>query len=180
MNGDIFFSGWAGIGRTLLIGSLAYVSLILMLRIAGKRTLAKMNSFDWVVSVALGSTLATTLLSKNVALAEGVTALGLLILLQFLVSWSSVRVKLVRRLARSEPRLLYYQGEYLRDAMDAERVTQSEVLQAIRSQGHLAVEQVEGVVLETDGTFSVIKGGDSAKRSSLASMTEDNSDAREN
>jgi uncharacterized membrane protein YcaP (DUF421 family) len=176
----MFFSGWAGLGRTLLIGTLAYVSLVLMLRISGKRTLAKMNSFDLVVTVALGSTLATVLLSQDVALAEGVTALALLILLQFLVTWSSVRVKFVRRLVRSEPRLLYYQGEYLHDAMDAERVTESEVLQAIRSQGQLAVEQVEGVVLETDGTFSVIKGGDPAKRSSLASMTQDGSSAREN
>lgn len=172
MDADMFFSGWAGLGRTLLIGALAYVSLVLMLRISGKRTLGKMNSFDLIVTVALGSTLATVLLSKDVALAEGVTALALLIALQFLVTWSSVRIRLVRRIVRSEPRLLFYQGDYLEDAMRSERVTRSEVLQAIRSQGQLSVENVEGVVLETDGSFSVLKSGESPKRSSLASMIE--------
>jgi uncharacterized membrane protein YcaP (DUF421 family) len=171
VDAEIFFNGWASLGRTLLIGALAYVSLVLMLRISGKRTLGKMNSFDLIVTVALGSTLATVLLSKDVALAEGLTALALLIALQFLVTWSSVRVRLVRRMVRSEPRLLFYQGEYLDDAMNAERVTESEVLQAIRAQGFLAVENVEGVVLETDGSFSVLKSGDSPQRSSLASMT---------
>ena len=56
--------------------------------------------------------------------------------------------------------------------MRNERVTESEVLQAIRSQGKLAVEKVEGVVLETDGSFSVLQqSGESPKRSTLASMT---------
>jgi uncharacterized membrane protein YcaP (DUF421 family) len=173
MSSDIFFSGWASLGRTLLIGTLAYVSLVLMLRISGKRTLAKMNSFDLIVTVALGSTLASALLTKNVALADGVTAFALLIVLQFLVTWSSVRVKFIRGLVRAEPRLLFHRGEFLDSAMRDERVTQSEILQAIRSQGHLAVEEVEGVVLETDGTFSVLPGADSPKRTSLDSLTED-------
>ncbi len=75
----IFFNGWAVLGRTLLIGVLAYLSLIIMLRVSGKRTLAKMNAFDLVVTVAIGSTLATIVLSKSVALAEGLLALALLV-----------------------------------------------------------------------------------------------------
>ena len=65
----IFFNGWSVLGRTLLIGVLAYVSLVFMLRVSGKRTLAKMNAFDLVVTVAIGSTLATIVLSRSVALA---------------------------------------------------------------------------------------------------------------
>lgn len=169
-NSEMFFSNWATLGRTILVGGLAYVALILMLRISGKRTLAKMNSFDLIVTVALGSTLATVLLNKEVALAEGVTALALLILLQFIVTWSSVRMKWVRGLARSEPRLLFYRSEFLTQEMQAERVTRSEVLQAIRSQGILAIDEIEGVVLETDGTFSVISGGGQTDRSSLVEV----------
>ena len=87
----MLFDSWAGLGRVLLVGTLAYVALVLLLRISGKRTLGKLNAFDLVVTVALGSTLATVLLSKSVALAEGVLALGLLILLQYLIAWLSVR-----------------------------------------------------------------------------------------
>jgi uncharacterized membrane protein YcaP (DUF421 family) len=86
--------------------------LVAVLRISGKRTLAKMNAFDLVVTVALGSTLATILLSKDVALAEGVLALAVLVLLQFVVAWSAVRSRLVRRLAKSSPQIVLSQGRF--------------------------------------------------------------------
>ena len=57
----IFFDGWSVLFRTAVVGVLAYVCLIFFLRISGKRTLSKMNAFDFVVTVALGSTLATIL-----------------------------------------------------------------------------------------------------------------------
>ena len=86
------------------------VLLLLLLRVSGKRTLTKMNAFDLVVTVALGSTLATVLLTKSVALAEGLTAFMLLIFLQFVLTWLSVRSRAVSRLVKSEPTLLVYQG----------------------------------------------------------------------
>lgn len=82
----MFFDGWAGLGRVLLVGPLACFGLIVILRISGKRTLSKFNAFDLVVTVALGSTLATVLLSKDVALAEGIVALGLLASLQYAIA----------------------------------------------------------------------------------------------
>jgi uncharacterized membrane protein YcaP (DUF421 family) len=69
----MFFDGWNGLLRTLIIGILAYIAIVVLLRVTGKRTLSKMNAFDFVVTVALGSTLVTVLLSQDVALAEGVT-----------------------------------------------------------------------------------------------------------
>ena len=60
----MLFDSWAGLGRVVLIGTLAYGALVLLLRISGKRTLSKLNAFDLVVTVALGSTLATVLLSN--------------------------------------------------------------------------------------------------------------------
>ncbi len=78
----MFFDSWQGIGRVIVVGTLAYAALITILRISGKRTLTKMNAFDLVVTMALGSTLATIVLSKDVALAEGVVAFALLAALQ--------------------------------------------------------------------------------------------------
>jgi uncharacterized membrane protein YcaP (DUF421 family) len=153
----MFFDNWVGLLRTLVVGICAYVSLILLLRISGKRTLSKMNAFDLIVTVALGSTLATILLSKDTALAEGVLALGLLILLQFIITWLSVRSATVSRLVKAEPRLLFHKGEFLWTAMKQERVNKGELLQAMRSQGISQTEQVEAVVLETDGSFSIVK-----------------------
>jgi len=64
---SMLFDSWTGLGRVLLVGVLAYSALVLTLRVSGKRTLTKLNAFDLVVTVALGSTLATVLLSKDVA-----------------------------------------------------------------------------------------------------------------
>lgn len=153
----VFFNGWDGLLRTLVIGMLAYVALVLILRISGKRTLSKMNAFDLVVTVALGSTLATILLNKDVALAEGIVAFALLVGLQFLVTWSSVRVRWVRKIVTGEPRMLFYRGEFLPKAMKIARVTESEVQAAIRSAGQYNMEEVEAVVLETDASFSVVR-----------------------
>ncbi len=54
----MFFSGFDGIWRTVIVGLCAYACLIIVLRVTGKRALSKMNAFDLVVTVALGSTLA--------------------------------------------------------------------------------------------------------------------------
>ncbi|MBG13370.1 MAG: hypothetical protein CL553_09560 [Alcanivorax sp.] len=163
----IFFNGWSVLGRTLLIGMLAYVSLVFMLRVSGKRTLAKMNAFDLVVTVAIGSTLATIVLSRSVALAEGLLALALLIGMQFAISWSSTRIPWLRRVVTGEPRLLLRDGAMLDDALRDARVTREEVRAAVRSAGIGALGDVAAVVLETDGSFSVIAGQPGAALSSL-------------
>lgn len=166
----MFFSGWDSLLRTLVVGVLAYIVLVAFLRVSGKRTLSKLNAFDLVVTVALGSTLATVLLSKNVALADGALAFVLLIGLQFVVTWSSVRVDWVRRLATGEPMMLLYRGECLPAAMRQARVAEEEVRAVVRSAGHANLGEVHAVVLETDGSFSVVPSGAEGGSSSLAGV----------
>ena len=166
----MLFDSWQGIARVLIVGVLAYVGLILLLRASGKRTLSKMNAFDFVVTVALGSTLATVLLSKDVALVEGVVAFALLIYLQFAVTWLSVRAKFVHRVVKSEPALLFFKGEFLQHNMQRERVTPAEAESAVRQQGIASLESVLAIVLETDGSMSVVKrdaGADPSSRGVL-------------
>jgi uncharacterized membrane protein YcaP (DUF421 family) len=153
----MFFDSWTGLGRVLVVGTLAYFALVLTLRVSGKRTLSKLNAFDLVVTVALGSTLATVLISKDVALAEGLLALALLVLLQFVLTWLSVRWPRVQELVRSEPTLLLYQGRFLDDAMRQERMTREEISAALRGSGVSKPENVAAVVLESDGSVSVVR-----------------------
>jgi uncharacterized membrane protein YcaP (DUF421 family) len=162
-----FFSGWESLARILIMGLLAYATLIVFLRMSGNRTLSKMNAFDLIVTVALGSTLATVLLSRDIALADGTVALALLIALQFIITWTSVRFRWVRRLVTGEPLMLLYRGEFLSSSLRKARVTQDEVRSAIRSSGHADVATVEAVILETDGSLSVVKSRSESSRSSL-------------
>ena len=163
----MFFDSWADLGRVAVVGVLIYGALVLLLRISGKRTLSKMNAFDLVVTVALGSTLATVLLSRSVAITEGLLALALLVFLQFAVTWSSMRSSKFRRLVKNEPKLVLYEGRFLRDAMKSERVTEGEVAAAVRDQGVTELEAVGAVVLETDGSMTVVPHADLGSGSAL-------------
>ncbi|GLV30236.1 DUF421 domain-containing protein [Sphingobium sp. TomTYG75] len=152
----MFFDNWCGLWRVMLVGTAAYAALVIVLRFSGKRTLAKLNAFDLVVTVALGSTLATVLLTKDVALFEGMVAFVLLALLQFLVAWSACRFRIVARFAKSDPRILLADGHILEDALREERISPDEVKAAVRGAGVGDLSDVAAVVLETDGSLSVI------------------------
>lgn len=154
-----FFTGWDSLLRTLVVGVASYAVLVLFLRVSGKRTLSKLNAFDFVVTVALGSTLASGLLTKDIGLADTVMAFGLLIVLQFLVTWSSVRLPWIRRAVTGEPRLLARRGELLPEALRDTRVAETEIHAALRSAGMGSLDEAEAVVLETDGSISAVRRG---------------------
>jgi len=133
--GSMLFDSWSGIGRVLIVGVLAYAAFIAILRISGKRTLTKLNAFDHVVTVALGSTLATVLLSKDVALFKGLMAMAVLVFLQFAITWLSVRLPSINGMIKSEPTLLVPHCAFLDGAPRSQRVTRAEVLSVLRGQG---------------------------------------------
>ncbi|SUE43136.1 DUF421 domain-containing protein [Roseomonas gilardii] len=153
----MFFDNWFGLLRVVVVGTIAYLSLVVLLRGFGKRTLAKLNAFDLVVTVALGSILATVLLSKSVALLEGLTAFVLLAVLQYAIAWLSLRSDRFRDLVKSEPTLLLHQGRFLRGAMREQRITEPEILAALRNAGAADPRRVAAVVLESDGSLSVVQ-----------------------
>lgn len=88
-----------------------------------------MNAFDLVVTVALGSTLATVLLSADVALAEGMLGLVVLIGAPLTVAWTSVRSRRFHSAVKSSPTLLVWQGQLCGRALREQRVSRAEVLQ---------------------------------------------------
>ncbi|MET3586543.1 uncharacterized membrane protein YcaP (DUF421 family) [Pseudorhizobium tarimense] len=153
---EMFYQDWTSIVRTAIVGGLAYVVLVLFVRISGKRTLGKLNAFDLVVTVALGSTLSSILLQKSIALAEGAVALGLLIGLQYLLTFISVRSHGFAKMVRSQPTLVARNGAFCSQTLLDQRLTEDEVLSSIRSQGLQGIEDVDAVILESDGSISVI------------------------
>jgi len=166
----VLFNSWNAVLRTVVMGVLAYVALVSLLRVSGKRTLSKMNAFDLVVTVALGSIMATILLSQDVALVQGIAAFAVLILLQLFVTWLSVRLPAVRKVVKAEPTLLFYRGQFLSGAMTRQRVLEAEVWAAIRESGIASIDGVHGVVLETDGTFSVVQPPGDGPQTSLLNV----------
>lgn len=168
----MWFDAWSDIGRTLLVGTAAYVTLVMVLRLSGKRTLAKLNAFDLVVTVAVGSTLATILLSADVSFAEGAAAFALLAALQCAAAVIAARTRLGRAIVTSQSTVLLSDGGFLDDAMRRQRVSRDDVCQAIRSSGHGDVHDIAAVVLESDGSLSVITKAKIGDRSALSELSD--------
>ena len=158
--------------NTIVLGTVAYIAIIFMLRISGKRTLAKWNSFDFVVTIAFGSVLASILLSTKDTFGQGILGFALLVIFQYIITWIAVRSSWVQKLIKAEPALLLYRGQFQHDVLKRERVAEGEVLAALRSSGVSAIEDADAVVLETDGSFSVIQNIDDSSASALKDVKE--------
>ena len=115
-----------------------------------------MNNFDWLVTVAMGAVMGATILRRDTALLEGMVAIATLLALQFAVTRASSHSSFFQRIVYASPRLLFYQGVFLTDAMRRERITRSELLGAARAAGHRMLDDVGAIVLEADGTLSVL------------------------
>ena len=153
---QVFFNGAPGLLRTMVAALFAYGSMIMVLRFSGKHALSKLHVFDFVVTVALGSTLASILLSEDVALAEGLVAVVMLIGMQWVVAKLAVSYEPWRKFIRSDPTVLLTHGRIDAEVMLSQRVTESEVDIAIRMRGFGDRSMIAYVVLEADGSLSVI------------------------
>lgn len=166
----MWFESWSDIARVVLVGCATYAFLVVVLRSFGGRTLAQLNAFDFIVTVALGSTLATALLSSDVTWAEGAVALAVLVALQFAIAWISSRWPSVRGAVTASPHVLLREGAIDERALRAARLTEAEVRQAVRASGAGDLSGVAAVVLETNGTLSVIPSSKMGDGSALSDL----------
>ncbi|WP_344880241.1 DUF421 domain-containing protein [Zhihengliuella alba] len=166
----MWFDSWSDLLRIVLVGAAAYATLVVVLRLTGKRTLAQLNAFDFVVTVAFGSTLATILLSADVSWTEGAAAFAVLASLQLLVALIASRWPGFKKAVTAEPDVLLLHGRMDADALRRHRMTESEVRQAVRQTGRGDLGDVAAVVLETNGTLSVIGAQDWGDASALEGL----------
>src|SRR6202521_5985275 len=92
-----FFESWYNVGRTVTLSIIGFVALMILLRVSGKRTLSKLNAFDFVFVVAVGSVFASTIISKDITLVEGVAAMATLIAIQVILAELAMRYSTVER-----------------------------------------------------------------------------------
>ena len=146
--------------RVVLTAPIAYAGLVALLRVSGKRSVAKLSAFDLVVTVALGSMLASIVLSPETALAEGVAGIGVLVTLQWVVASVTARSRVAGSIVKARPRIVARDGKVVEGALKRENLGPDEVLAALRKRGQRSLRDVLAVVLESDGTLSVIPDGD--------------------
>ena len=147
--------------RGLLLTFIAVLWTVLLVRLVGLRAFSKMNSFDFVATIATGSLIAQagTRAQWDEYLQAMAAILGVF-LIQWLLAKARQKSDRVGNLISNEPVLLMDRGEFLDAAMAETRVTRSNMLEKLRSAGVSDVSQVRAVVLETTGDISVIRGGE--------------------
>ncbi|RZJ73511.1 DUF421 domain-containing protein [Flavobacterium sp.] len=160
-----FIKDWESILRVCVCAVISFVTLFVFIRISGKRTLSKLNAFDFVVSVSMGSTLSSMILGK-VTLSEGCVALLIIIALQFALARMAQSSKKMETALNSEPTLLFYNGIYLKSAMEKEMITEAEILSEIRKFRIDKISDVKSVVLELNGELTVVKKSDGIGKTS--------------
>lgn len=131
--------------------------VILIARVVGLRSFSKMSSFDFVVTLATGSILASVAASST-SLANGALALVVLYAIQWIVAQLRRRTSWATRLVDNEPIAVMLEGEFLEDNLTAARVTEADVRAKLRQNNVHALDDVRAVVLETTGDVSVIHG----------------------
>jgi len=151
-----WFSSWNRVADIAIGGIYFYVILVLVTRLAGKRSTSQLNNFDWIINVAVGSLAASGILIPTISRFDATIAIAALAAAQWLVTWVVARHEWAMRLVRSGPRVLTDRGEYLETAMLKERVTREEIRSKLREAGLFDPEDANWVILESDGTFSVI------------------------
>ncbi len=154
---NIWFDGWDNILRIICVIPLAYVTMIILLRVSGKRTLSKMNAFDFVVTIALGSILANVAVNQNIPIADGVIAFLIFIGFQYVFTWLSVRIKFFKALITSKPSLIFYKGNFIHRAMKKERIAVEEIYSATRQKGFSSLNGIDMIIFETTGEIAIIE-----------------------
>ncbi|RJS91165.1 DUF421 domain-containing protein [Salinisphaera sp. Q1T1-3] len=159
IDSDWFTAGLSGLVSMTVSAIVIYIALLLFTRLSGLRSFSKMSSFDFAITVAFGTILASTLLSRSPALLTGIVALGLLYLIQYGVARARRADAGFARLVDNEPLLLMAGSELLTDNLSTARLTEDDLNSKLRLAGLANREEVLAVTLESTGDVAVIKKG---------------------
>ncbi len=149
-------TSWSTLGIVAVKALLTYAALVVFVRVAGLRAFSKMSSFDFAVTVAFGSVLASAVLAPQPPLPQVVFALAILMALQAIVAWAR-KWDVVARCVDNEPLLLMAGSEVLEDNLRSAQVTRKDLAEKLREASVVDMRQVRAVVMETTGDISVLK-----------------------
>ncbi len=146
------YSIWATVFSTIVI----YIAVIVITRVNGLRTFAKMSSFDFAITIAIGSLIASTMLSDKQSVLQGIVGLVLLIALQFIIANIRKRSDTFEKAMTNTPILLMEGEEIFWHNLDKTNVTEADLFAKLREANVTDMCQVLAVVLETTGDISVL------------------------
>lgn len=157
MVADRLGASWLDAGLVLVSTIAIFAVVIAYVRMLGLRSFSKMSSFDFAMTIAVGTVIGSVAVSPSVTLINGAVALGALFLLQYGIARARRR-EAAEKLVDNTPRLLMIEDRFIEENLQAARVTRRDVLAKLRSHNVLDLTSVRAVVLETTGEISVLHG----------------------
>lgn len=149
----------ASIGALVLRAFVVYALLLTALRVAGRRELAQMTSFDLVLLLIVSNAVQNSINAGDNSLAGGLVSAATLFVLNWLVGYATWRWRWVERLLQGRPLRIATDGKVHMGAMRRELLTLAELRSALRKQGISNIGDCARIVLEPDGTLSVVRSG---------------------
>jgi uncharacterized membrane protein YcaP (DUF421 family) len=153
--GIAMFSLTTGVGELIVRAAIVYVFLFVLFRFGGKKHLGEMAPFDFVILLILSESVNGALIGDEKSVAGGLISAATLIAIVHSVNYLCWYSKRAERLFEGAPKVLVRHGHVNREVMAEEKVTQSELIEALRREGHASLEKVRFAVLENDGTITV-------------------------
>lgn len=144
------------IPKVLLSVTGIYIAVILFTRLAGLRSFSKISSFDFAMTVAVGSLMATTILSKDPPLFQAIIALGGLYALQMIIAFLRTKGYKFIAIVDNKPLLLMDKQGIIEENLQQAHVTHNDLLEKLREANVIHFSQVEAVIFETTGDISVL------------------------
>ncbi len=144
-------------GALILRSVVVYAFLLLALRLAGRRELAQMTSFDLILLLVISNAVQNSINAGDNSLTGGLVSAVTLVLLNWGVGWASYRWRRVERALQGRPVRIVTDGKIHFEEMRRELITLAELRSALRKQGIMRVADCEQVVLEPSGTLSIIR-----------------------
>jgi uncharacterized membrane protein YcaP (DUF421 family) len=143
--------------EAVLHSTAIYLFLLVVIRATGKRTLAQVTTFDFVLLLIIGEAAGPVLLGEDISLTRAFTVILTLVVLNLCLAWLKQRSPRLEQIIDGMPLVLVEEGRPLRERMDRVRVDEFDILQAAReTQGLERMEQIRYAVLERSGGISII------------------------
>jgi uncharacterized membrane protein YcaP (DUF421 family) len=154
---DLSIPLWEIVLRTMVV----YVTVLGLLRLAGKRELGQMSPADLVVILIIANAVQNSMNGGDVSLIGGLISAATLVIGNLLLGRFGRKIPIVGRLVYEEPTLLLQDGKPIKENLEREHVDLGEVEMAAREHGISDLDEVAAAVLEIDGSISIIpkKGG---------------------
>ena len=151
-----FVASWSTVFETFVSVLAIFTIIIVIVRTAGLRTFAKMSSFDFASTIAIGSILASVVLNGTTSIVQGTVALVTIVAFQQLFAGLKFRSSAFEGVAENEPILLMDGPNFLEDNMKKSGVSRSDLIAKLREANVIRLSQVKAVVFETTGDVSVL------------------------